>query len=101
MTRREYGKWPGWEVWAGWDESKGGYWYCSICKFDGEWETEIFIEEDMRIRPQDVTPRLIEWWLTQWAKRYPEVIPPPGFIRHLWSDKGVCGGNPTVKYEPR
>lgn len=51
MTRREYGKWPEYEVWAGWSEEKGGYWWCTICKFDGEWEYEYHAYEDLQGRP--------------------------------------------------
>lgn len=98
MTHRKYGMWPGWMVEAGWSEEAGGEWYCTISRFDGDHETEWEVASWLKIRRQDLTPAHIKKWLLGMARRWPEVAPPAGFIRHLWGDQGAVGFHPSVRY---
>lgn len=103
MTHRKYGEWPGWMIEAGWIDEvgypNGGYYFAMLSKFDGEHET-LFELQDIEDRTT-TTPETIETWLLWYAKKWPEITPPPGFIADLRGDKGVKGFHLTVKYKGR
>lgn len=102
MTHREYGQWPGWLVEAGWSEDDGGCFYATAsCRaLEGEATAVFDLAEVMRLK--DATPKAIQQWLEELAERVDPVIePPPGFIRHLWDDRGMIGDHQTVRYAAR
>lgn len=95
MTHRSYGKWPGWMVEAGWNESTS-VWYVIVSKFDGK-EEIIWDGEDYG--PPINTVEGIDSWLNFLAEKVsPELKPPANFTRDLRNDKGKTGCHKTVQY---
>jgi len=101
MTHRCYGDWPGWWIEAGWTDEFGGYYFCSMSKFDGNHETEF--NPDWHLPRESLTVDRIEEWLLGQAQRWPEVAPPPNFIEDLRGDAGNVTGpgmHVSVHYDP-